>query len=69
MSLCAASAGTFAAMLSFDGSKKWIIREGVTGISRSGIGAPIASGLVKSRGFRKAGSSGSVSPPPAADRR
>jgi hypothetical protein len=32
-------------------SRKWIIREGLTGISRSGSGAPIASGWKKSLGF------------------
>ena len=32
--------GSFAAIFSLDGSKKWIIREGVTGISSSGSGAP-----------------------------
>jgi hypothetical protein len=32
-------------------SRKWIIREGFTGISRSGSGAPIACGWKKSLGF------------------
>jgi hypothetical protein len=32
-------------------SRKWIIREGLTGISRSGSGAPIACGWKKSLGF------------------
>jgi hypothetical protein len=32
-------------------SRKWIIREGLTGISRSGSGAPIAWGWKKSLGF------------------
>jgi hypothetical protein len=40
-------------IFSFDGSKKWIIRDGVTGISVSGSGAPTASGFRKSRGLRK----------------
>jgi hypothetical protein len=44
--------GTLAAIFSFEASKKWIIREGLTGISRGGSGAPIASGWKKSRGFR-----------------
>jgi hypothetical protein len=35
-----------------DGSKKWIIRIGDTGISRSGSGAPIASGAKWARGLR-----------------
>jgi hypothetical protein len=32
-------------------SRKWIIREGLTGISRNGSGAPIAKGWKKSLGF------------------
>jgi hypothetical protein len=36
--------GTFAAIFGFDGSKKWIIRDGRKGISRAGCGAPMASG-------------------------
>ena len=47
--------GSFAAIFSFEGSKKWIIREGVNGISSSGSGAPCASGLAKSRGLRMDG--------------
>jgi hypothetical protein len=34
-------------------SRKWIIRDGLTGISASGSGAPIASGWKKSLGFLK----------------
>ena len=45
MSACLAMSGTFAAIFSFEASKKWIIREGLNGISSSGSGAPIASGL------------------------
>jgi acyl dehydratase len=41
-----------AAIFSFEKSRKWIIREGLTGISRAGSGAPMASGLRKSRGLR-----------------
>ena len=52
MSVVAAMPGSFAAIFSFDGSKKWIIRDGVTGMSRTGSGAPWASGLAKSRGLR-----------------
>ena len=52
MSACSAIAGSFATIRSFEGSKKWIMREGVTGISGSGSGAPWASGLKKSRGLR-----------------
>jgi hypothetical protein len=44
--------GTFATIFSFEKSRKWIIREGLNGISRTGSGASIASGLKKSRGFR-----------------
>ena len=51
MSACFAMSGTFAAIFSFEASKKWIIREGLNGTSASGSGAPIASGLRKSRGF------------------
>ena len=47
-----AMSGSLAAIFSFDGSKKWIIRDGVTGISSSGSGAPWASGLAKTRGLR-----------------
>ena len=55
MSVCAAMSGSFAAIFSFEGSKKWIIREGVTGISSSGSGAPTASGLAKSAGIAHTG--------------
>ena len=41
-----------AAIFSLEKSTKWIIREGRTGISETGSGAPIASGLRKSRGLR-----------------
>jgi len=54
MSTVGAMSGTFATIFSFEKSRKWIIREGVTGISDSGAGAPIASGLTKSRGLRMA---------------
>src|ERR671919_2017399 len=47
-----AMSGALAAIFSFEKSRKWIIREGVTGISRSGSGASTASGLRKSRGLR-----------------
>src|SRR3954465_15474598 len=52
MSACLAISGTFAAIFSLLGSKKWIIRDGLNGISRSGSGAPMARGLKKSRGLR-----------------
>src|SRR3954471_5195878 len=52
MSAWVAISGTFAAIFSLLASKKWIIREGLNGISRTGSGAPIASGLKKSLGLR-----------------
>ncbi len=52
MSTLAAMSGTLATIFSFEKSRKWIIREGLNGISRIGSGAPMASGLPKSRGFR-----------------
>ncbi len=54
MSACLASSGAFAAIFSFEKSRKWIIRDGFTGISTGGSGAPIASGWVNCRGFRTA---------------
>jgi hypothetical protein len=47
-----------AAIFSFEGSKKWIIREGFTGISIGGWGAPIASGCPNWRGFLMRSSGG-----------
>ena len=47
--------GSFAAIFGFDGSKKWMQRDGFTGISRTGSGAPSASGFRKSRGLRMIG--------------
>src|SRR3954470_4346823 len=52
MSTVGAMSGTFATIFSLEKSRKWIIREGLTGISRSGSGASIASGLKKSLGLR-----------------
>ena len=52
MSVVRASCGSFETIFSLAGSKKWIIRAGVSGISAGGAGAPIASGLAKSRGLR-----------------
>ena len=46
------SSGTLAAIFSLLGSKKWIAREGRAGISRSGSGAPTASGAKKSLALR-----------------
>jgi hypothetical protein len=39
--------GIFEAIFSLEGSKKWIMREGLKGISRRGVGAPIARGWKK----------------------
>ena len=50
-----AMSGTLATIFGFDGGKKWIIRDGRTGISRTGAGAPTASGRKKSLGLRIAG--------------
>lgn len=44
--------GSFDTSLSLCGGKKWITRLGRNGISRTGSGAPTASGLKKSRGLR-----------------
>src|SRR3954465_1551895 len=52
MSTVGAMSGTFATIFSLEKSRKWIIREGSTGISRTGSGASMASGLKKSRGER-----------------
>jgi hypothetical protein len=49
-SACSAISGALEAIFSFEKSRKWIIRCGLTGISRGGSGASIASGLKKSRG-------------------
>src|SRR3712207_4767804 len=51
----AARSGSLAAIFSLAGSKKWIIRDGLSGISRIGAGAPMARGFVKSRGLRTPG--------------
>ena len=52
MSTVGAMSGSFAVTLSRWGGKKWIMREGRNGISRTGSGAPTASGLKKSLGLR-----------------
>ena len=44
--------GIFEAIFSLLGSKKWIARLGRAGISRSGSGAPTASGAKKSLALR-----------------
>jgi hypothetical protein len=43
-----ASSGSFPTIFWFEAGKKWIIREGRNGISRTGSGAPTASGRKKS---------------------
>src|SRR4051794_10449593 len=52
MSTVGAMSGTLETIFSFEKSRKWIIREGRNGISRSGSGASMARGLKKSRGLR-----------------
>src|SRR5919106_470466 len=54
-STVAAMSGTLATILGFDAGKKWITRDGRTGISRGGAGAPTASGRKKSFGERYPG--------------
>ena len=53
MSVFAAMPAAFSTIFSLEKSRKWIIRDGLTGISASGSGAPIASGWKKSLGFLK----------------
>src|SRR3954463_6247379 len=52
MSVFVAMSAALATIFSFEKSRKWIIRDGLNGISRSGSGAPMARGLRKSRGLR-----------------
>ncbi len=52
MSTFGAMSGIFSTIFSFEKSRKWIIRDGLNGISRAGSGASIARGLKKSRGLR-----------------
>src|SRR5215207_3503131 len=52
MSVFAAMSAALATIFSFEKSRKWIIRDGLNGISASGSGAPMARGLKKSRGLR-----------------
>src|SRR5258706_515065 len=49
-STSAISSGTLARSFSMCGGTKWIMRSSFTGTSRSGAGAPVASGLKKLRG-------------------
>ena len=55
MSVFVAMSAALATIFSLEKSRKWIIREGRSGISASGAGAPMASGLRKSRGLRMSG--------------
>ena len=55
MSVFVAMSGALATIFSFEKSRKWIIRDGLNGISASGSGAPMARGLKKSRGLRMGG--------------
>ena len=55
MSVLVAMSAALATIFSLEKSRKWIIREGRNGISASGAGAPMASGLRKSRGLRMVG--------------
>ena len=52
MSVFVAMSAALATIFSLEKSRKWIIRDGRTGISRSGSGAPMASGSKKERGLR-----------------
>src|SRR3954451_17989331 len=52
MSVLVATSGALATIFSLEKSRKWIIRDGLNGISLNGAGAPIASGFKKSRGLR-----------------
>ena len=45
MSTVGAMSGTFATIFSFEKSRKWIIREGLNGISRDRIGRADREGL------------------------
>src|SRR3954452_7048325 len=51
-SVLVAMSGALATIFSLEKSRKWIIRDGVKGISASGSGAPMARGVKKSRGLR-----------------
>ncbi len=52
MSTVGMTSGSLATTFSSCGGKKWITLLGRKGISRSGSGAPIASGLKKSLALR-----------------
>ena len=50
MSTVGAMSGTLATIFSLEKSRKWIIRDGLNGISSTGAGAPMASGFAKVTG-------------------
>src|SRR4051812_16941906 len=52
MSVLVAMSAALATIFSLEKSRKWIILDGLKGISVRGSGAPMARGLRKSRGFR-----------------
>src|SRR3954447_26103638 len=52
MSALLAMSAALATIFSLEKSRKWIIRDGLTGISRTGSGAPSARGSKKERGLR-----------------
>ena len=52
MSTVGTTSGSLATTLPMCGGKKWMTRLGGNGISRSGAGAPTASGLKKSLALR-----------------
>src|SRR5215208_2613970 len=52
MSVFVAMSAALATIFSLEKSRKWIMRDGLNGISASGSGAPMARGLKKSRGLR-----------------
>src|SRR3954469_23691882 len=52
MSVLPAMSAALATIFSLEKSRKWIILDGLNGISEAGSGAPMASGLKKSRGLR-----------------
>ena len=50
-----ARSGVFSTIFGFEKSMKWIIRDGLNGISRTGSGASIARGLKKFSGIAQVG--------------
>ena len=54
MSTVGAMSGILATIFSFEKSRKWIIREGLNGISRSGLGGADGQGLEEVAGVAHA---------------